>query len=105
MHFSMLLRRALRARDDVHLRLEAHAGHADRIADAFLSVDDEFLRQHVQDLLVRGNRDGLRRVDDVLDVRVAHLAVAYRDDAVRIQAAHVAAGDAGEHASGSRSRP
>ena len=31
-----VLRRAVGAGDDVHLRLEAHARHADRIADAFL---------------------------------------------------------------------
>ena len=32
-----------------------------------------------------------------LDIAVAHFLVADRDDAVRVQAAHVAAGDAGEH--------
>ena len=48
-----VLRGALGAGDDVHLGLEPHARHADGIADAFLPVDDEFLRQHVQDLLVR----------------------------------------------------
>ena len=92
-----VLRGAVGAGDDVHLRLEPHAGHADGIADAFLAVDQEFLRQHVQDLLVRGNRDGLGRVDHVLDVAVAHFLVADRDHAVRVQAAHVAAGDAGIH--------
>ena len=92
-----VLRGAVGAGDDVHLGFEPHAGHADGIADAFLPVDDEFLRQHVQDLLVRRDRDGLGRVDHVLDVDVAHLAVADRDHAVRIEAAHVAAGDAGEH--------
>ena len=61
-----VLRRALGAGDDVHLGLEPHARHADRIADAFLAVDDEFLRQHVQDLLVRRDRHGLGRVDHVL---------------------------------------
>ena len=80
---------ALRAGDDVHLGFEAHARHADGIADAFLAVDDEFLRQHVQDLLVRRNGHGLGRVHHVLHVDVAHFAIADRDHAVRIQAAHV----------------
>ena len=61
----------IRAGDDVHLGLQAHPGHADRVADALLAVDDEFLRQHVQDLLVGGDRDRLGGIDDVLDVPVA----------------------------------
>jgi hypothetical protein len=81
----------------VHLRFEAHAAHADRIADAFLPVDDEFLRQHVDDLLIRRDRDRLGGVDHVLDVAARDLLVAYRNDPVGVQAAHVAAGDAGEH--------
>ena len=92
-----VLRGALGAGDDVHLRFQAHAGHADRLADAFLAVDQEFLRQDVQDLLVGRNRDGARRVDHALDVFGRHFLVADRDDAVRVQAAHVAAGDAGVH--------
>jgi hypothetical protein len=53
------------------LRLETHAGHADRLADAFLVVDDEFLRQDVQDLLVGRDRHRARRVDHALDVALA----------------------------------
>src|SRR3546814_3372456 len=34
-----------------------------RLSDAFLVIDDEFLRQDVQDLLIRRNRHGARRVD------------------------------------------
>ncbi len=64
-----VLRGAVGAGDDVHLGLEPHAGHADGIADAFLPVDDEFLRQHVQDLLVRRDGHRLGRVDHVLHVR------------------------------------
>ena len=90
-----VLRRAVGAGDDVHLGFEPHARHADRIADAFLAVDDEFLRQHVQNLLVGGDRDRLGRVDHVLDIAVRDLLVADRDDAVGVEAAHVAAGDAG----------
>src|SRR6185312_11561306 len=52
------------AGDDVHARLQAHAGHADGLADAVLAVDNEILRQNVQDLLVGGDGDGARCVDD-----------------------------------------
>src|SRR5438046_4415272 len=44
-----VLRRALAAGDDVYVHLEASPGHPDRRADAVLFVDDEVLRQHVQD--------------------------------------------------------
>ena len=44
-----------------------------------------------------GNGDGARRVDHAVDVARRHFAIADRDDAVRVQAAHVTAGDAGQH--------
>jgi len=51
--------------DDVHANFQPHAdAHTDRLADVFLAVDDEFLRQHVQHLLIGRNVDrtrGLRR--------------------------------------------
>src|SRR5690606_17355589 len=56
------------AGDHMHLGLQAHAGHAHRLADAVLGIDDEFLGQDVQDLLVGGNRHGARRVDHPLHV-------------------------------------
>src|SRR5882724_10858214 len=95
--FDDVLRRAVGAGDDVHLGFEAHARHADRIADAFLAVDDVFLRQHVQDLLIGGDGDRLGRIDHALDIALHHLFVLDGDDAVRIEAAHVTAGDAGVH--------
>ena len=90
-----VLRGAVGAGHDVHLGLESHARHADRIANALLPVDQELLRQHVQDALIGRNRDRLGRVDHVLDVAMRDLAVADRDHAVRVEAAHVTAGDAG----------
>ena len=95
--FDDVLRGAVRAGDDVHLGFEAHSRHADGIADAFLAVDDVFLRQHVQDLLIRRNGDRLGRIDDAFDIALHHFLVLDGDDAVRIEAAHVAAGDAGVH--------
>ena len=68
-----VLRGAVGAGDDVHLGLEPHARHADRIADALLRVDDVFLRQHVQDLLVGRDRHRLGRIDHALDVALHRL--------------------------------
>ena len=67
--FHDVLRRRHGAGDDVHLDLEAHAAHAQRLAHAVLAVDDEFLRQDVQDLLVVRDRDRLRRLDDAVEFR------------------------------------
>ena len=70
-----VLRRALAAGDDVDVHLEARAGHADRRADAVLLVDDEVLRQHVQDLAAGRQRHGLRRIDRAPHVLARDLAV------------------------------
>ena len=69
-----VLRRGDRGGDDVDLGLEPHARHAERLADAVLVVDDELLRQHVQDLAVHRQRDRARGVEHALDVAAAHLA-------------------------------
>ena len=87
-----VLCRALGPRHHVNLGLEPHAGHADRFANAFLAVDQEFLRQDVEYLLVRGYRDRLGRIDNAIHVPGRYFLVADRHDAVRIQTAHVAAG-------------
>ncbi len=93
--FYNVLRGADRACHHVDARFQAHARHADRFAYAFLAIDDEFLRQHVEDFLVRWNRDGARGVDHAFDIGMRDLAVLDRDDAVRVEAADVSAGDAG----------
>ena len=46
---------------------------------------------------VRGDRDRASRVDHAIDVAGRDFLVADRDDAVRVQAAHVTARNAGEH--------
>ena len=58
------------------LGLETHTRHTDRFADPFLAVDDEFLRQDMQDLLVGRNRDRSRSVDHAIHVARADLGVA-----------------------------
>ena len=90
-----VLDRRHRAGDDVHLHLEPHAAHAERLAHVLLPVDDEFLRQDVQDLLVVRDRDRLRRLDDAVDVGLRDFLLLDRDHAARVEAADVAAGDAG----------
>ena len=86
-----------RAGNDMHARFEAHAGHADGLLDAFLVVDDVFLRQHMQHFLVGRNGQRSSRIDHPVDVVRGDLAVSNRDDAVGVEAADVTAGDAGVH--------
>ena len=92
-----VLRRADRPRDQVHLGLQPDAGHADRVVDALLVVDQELLGQHVQDPLIGRDRDRLGRLDHALDVLGLDVAFPDRDDAVAVQALDVGAGDPGEH--------
>ena len=56
--------------------LEAHAGHAERITHVALVVDQELLRQDMQDALVGRNRARLGGVDHAIDVTLLHLAFA-----------------------------
>ena len=81
--------------DEMDLGLQPHAGHPHRLPDPLLLVDDELLGEDVQDLLVGRDRHRARGVDDAIDVAVGDLAVADRDDPVRIEAADMAAGDPG----------
>src|SRR5262249_61911395 len=63
-----VLSRADRAGDDVDPGLEPHPGHADRLLHAALIVDDELLRQDVQDLAVDGEGHCAGRLVHAVDV-------------------------------------
>src|SRR5690349_19932241 len=39
-------------RDEMTTRFETHATHADGLGNSIVSIDQEFLRQHMQDLTV-----------------------------------------------------
>src|SRR5207245_7808680 len=84
--------------DDVHFDLEPHAAHAERLAHPVLSVDDEFLGEDVQHLLVGRNGHGARGLDRALDVDRGHLLVLDRYHPRGVEALDVAPGDAGENA-------
>ena len=90
-----VLRGADRAGHHVYLGFQTHARHADGIADPLLIVDDELLRQDVQDLLIRRDGHGAGGIDDAVHVQLGHFVVANGDNAVGIEAADMATGDAG----------
>ena len=71
----------------------------DRRADAVLLVDDEVLRQHVQDLAAARQRDRLGRVDGAPHVLARDLAVLAgdRDDAAAVERLDVRARQAEVH--------
>ena len=95
------------AGDDVRVDFQASAGHADRIADAFLAVDREVARQRVDDLTVAGQVDDLARVDHAPNVAGGDLAVVARDgdDGAIVRAADVVAGDPDEDLAEVDARP
>src|SRR6266545_1833871 len=84
------------ARHEVDLDFQPHARHAERLADAILIVDDEGLRQSVDDLAVGREVDGLRRLERALDVDGVDLAAlaGHRHHAAAVDAADVPTGHA-----------
>jgi hypothetical protein len=80
----------------VHLGLEANADHVERVAYALLVVDDEGLRNHVEDFAVHGYHDGASRLDDPVHVLARYLPAParHRDDAPGIDALDARAGGA-----------
>ena len=86
------------AGDDMHFHFQLHAAHADRLAHVFLAIDDEFLRQDMQNLLVGWQRDGACGFNHTIDIGLRYLGILDFHHAMRIQALDVAAGNAGKHA-------
>lgn len=88
----------LRAHHQMRVHLQAHAGHADRIADAFLRIVQHVLaRDRMQDALVGRNGHGFGRIQHALQIAPGHFAVADRHDAGRVLALHVVAGNGCVH--------
>ena len=80
-----VLRGRRRRGDDVHAGLEAHAGHAERLAHAVLLVDRVVLRQHVDDLAVLRDVDRLGLFEHRGDVALFDFLVLDRQHALRVQ--------------------
>src|SRR5688572_4479254 len=75
----------------MHVDLEPGAGHPHRRADAVLFVDNEVLRQDVQNLAAGGQRHRLGRVNRPAHVVAGDLAVlaGHRDDAAAVESLDV----------------
>src|ERR1700736_182149 len=93
-----VLHRGQRPGDDVGFDFEPGAGHADRIPDPFLTVDDVAAWDDVDDLAIVGDGDRARGVDHPADVVLPDLAVrtGHRDDPTAVLAEDVGAGHADE---------
>ena len=84
----------LRADHEVRMHFKPHAGHADRVADAFLRIVQHVIpRDRMQDLLVGRDRHCLGRFKHAVEIGIADLAVTDRHDAGRVAALHVIAGN------------
>ncbi len=90
-----VLRRCCAAGHDVDVHFEPGARHAHRRADAVLVVDDEVLRQHVQNLASRRQGNRLGGIDRAPHVVAGNLAVLARDrdDAAAVESLDVRARD------------
>ena len=84
---------ALAARDEVHVHLEAHPGHAHGVPDAFLAVHAVLEGQGVDELVVPFEGEGLGLFDRAFDVGGGDaVPAADRGEAVAGHAADVRAG-------------
>ena len=80
----------------MHLHLEPDAAHAQWLAHVLLPVDDEFLRQDVQHLLIVGNRDCLCRFHDAVDIGLGDFLFLDRYHPAGIEASDVASRNPGK---------
>ena len=80
----------------VDAHFEARGHHAERIVDAGLIVENEFLRQQMENLAIGGQRDGAGAIDGLLDLVASDFARtrAQADAAMTVDAAHVRSADA-----------
>ena len=93
-------------RDHVHAHFEARGHHAQRIVHAGLLVENEFLRQQVQNFAVGGQRDGARLVDRLANFVAGNFARtrAEGDATVAVQSADVRPGHADQRMLDRRTR-
>ena len=81
----------------MHFHFQTHTAHTQGLTHIFLAVDNEFLRQDVQDLLISRNIHGARSFNHALYIGLRHFFVFNRHHAVRIDALDVTAGNPGIH--------
>ena len=84
----------LRTSDDVHLGLEPNTAHANGLLHV-LAIDHELLRLDEQEALIGGDIDRFGRFHHTRHIGRGHLSVLDRHHATGVDAADVAAGDAG----------
>ena len=79
------------------LGLQADSAHAQGFANTVLIIDDEFLRDDVDDFSIHRNGDGFRCINDALHIALAHFLVFDGHNAMAVEGAHVSTGNAGVH--------
>ncbi len=92
-----ILCRRHRAGDDMHLHFQPHRAHAERIANVFLAVDNELLRDGMENLLVGRDVDRTRGFHHAVHIHLADFLVLDGEHAMRVEALDVAARNAGVH--------
>jgi len=76
-------------RYNVDLGFKPDPGHADRVVDPFLVIDDELLRKHVQNLPVKGQSDGAGGIHNAIHIGLGDLPALDGDNAVTVEALDV----------------
>ena len=99
-----ILRRRRLDGDEIHLHLEPRARHSNRVRDAVLLVDDVFLRNVVQQLVIPTQRHRTRDFVHPRDILGADLLGTHGDDAGRTARGHMLTRDAARHVRDPRPR-
>ena len=90
---SEVLDKRHRGFDDLRVHFQTDAGHAHWILDAFLPVQNEFFRNHVENLPISRNLDGLGSVNDPDHITLSDFPIgpSHRDHAMTFQTHHMSA--------------
>src|SRR5690348_1589232 len=71
--------RGHRACDNVRLHLKAKTGHADRVFDPLLAINNIATRDHMDHFAVCRDGDGARNLDSATDIVLHNIAMAWRN--------------------------
>jgi len=83
----------------VHVGLEADAGHADRIGNTILTIDNEFLRHHVENVPVARKRHVARIFEKPLNIVLRYFGFSDRDHPPTLETLDMVAGDTDDNTS------
>ena len=81
----------------MHFGFQLHAAHAQRVAHVVLAINNEFLRQNMQNLLICWQSNRARGFYHAVNIHLRDFSLFNFDHAMRIKAFNMAARNASKH--------